>query len=825
MWIRRTASEHNCAPPGRLNPAAPPFHPGPGRARAGRPVLLALAAALLAAWGPGYAQAPAAAPADAGLQDAQAEELIATIRANAVDRGEFTLLRLPGGDFWVAARDLERLKLEPRPQAQRRLGGETYYSLRALGATTLQFDEAALALRADFPADSIAGTVIDLSNRPPPVRPTEPGRSLILSYRLAARDAGRDIPSVVAFDQDANLRVGPILLRQETRLEFTGGERRFIRGVSQAVWDDRRTGDRIVVGDTLSSAGSFGSAITGAGVRLVKLYDIVPDVITRPTATLRAASALPAEVEVAVDGSPIYRTTVGPGPITLNNLMLHGGIRTVRVTVTDASGRREVIEQPVLFTESVLAAGLHEYSYFAGRRSELGPQGEWRYREAAWQASHRYGATDHLTVSAGGEGSPEFATVGAGVTLRSDTLGLFSLELLANRRRGADRLAHGWAARYSRVGPGASFVFGHRRFDDGFRTFLTRPDNPFLRSETRLGVSTRMWAATLAAEVSRTADALATRDLALLRLSTSLGRTTTLSAELQASRVNGQREWAGYIFIRSDLGGAHWAGATARATGNARGWDVDVGKQVPYGEGVGYRAGVSTSVQAGAESSYGFLAGSWNLRPATLEFFGTNTLRGPAARYAELAVSGALVGVDGYWGLTRRVDDGFVLARLGVPQAGVEVSLNNQVQGVTDAQGLVFIPQVGSFGRQDLSINDKQLGMQYDIAERRKTIAPAYRSGTVVDFGGRKLSAVAGMAWLLTGGQRTPIAARSWHLQGPAGAVTIETGSAGDFYLENAATGSYRGELQAGQRTATCRLTIPPFDEAVHELKEGIICE
>jgi outer membrane usher protein len=135
------------------------------------------------------------------------------------------------------------------------------------------------------------------------------------------------------------------------------------------------------------------------------------------------------------------------------------------------------------------------------------------------------------------------------------------------------------------------------------------------------------------------------------------------------------------------------------------------------------------------------------------------------------------------------------------------------------------VPDLGAFGRQDVSVNDRQVGMQYNLQERRRTVAPAYRSGVVVDFGGKKLRAVAGMAWIARDGRREPITARAWTLTGPAATLRIETGNTGDFYLEDAPPGSYRGTLSGLQGVYSCRLAIPEFDEPVLDLKEGIVCE
>ncbi|GAB3776944.1 fimbria/pilus outer membrane usher protein [Ramlibacter monticola] len=772
--------------------------------------------ALLGAPPATHAQAPAAT-------QAQADELILTVRVNGVARGELMLLRQPQGEFWVRAEDLPQLKLEPVPDARRTVGAVPYYSLQGLGAESVEFDEAQLALAVRFPSRRLEGTVIDLGTRPPPVEVTQPRTSLILSYRLAASNAGQGQPTQVTFDTDANLRLGGLLLRQASRIAAGTDFNGYTRGTTQAIWDNLKAGQRYTAGDVLSSAGQYGTAITGAGLMLTKLYDMTPDVIRQPTATLRASTPVPAEVQVSVDGSTIYRGSVGPGPVTLDNLLLYGGMRNVQVTVTDASGRREVFSEPYLFTDFVLAQGLHEYNYFVGRRSELGADNAWHYREMAWQGFHRYGVTDSVTVGAGGEGNGDFSTLGGGLTLRSDMLGIVSLDLLANRDHETHSTAGGWSARYSYLTPRWSFQAGRREFGTGFRTFLTSDTSPFVQRETRVGVSTQLWQATLSADWVRTEDALGARDTGITRLSYNLNNRTMLTGQLQNTRDSeGRHDWAAFVFLRFDLDARRWIGATARSTSSVRAIDLEAGQMLPQGEGVGYRVGLSEERNAGSNGGSAFATAKWNLRPLSLEFLGT---RGGGSQFAEVAASGAVVAVDGAWGLTRQVNDSFALARLGVPQGGVEVLLNNQVQGRTDDRGMLFIPDLGAFGRQDVSINDKQVGMQYELAQRRKTVTPAFRSGTVVDFGGRKLSAVAGIASLVSAGRRTPIVGRAFTLAGPDATLKVETGNGGDFYLENAPPGTYRGRLEADGRAWSCRLAIPEFTEAVLELQEGIVCE
>jgi outer membrane usher protein len=774
--------------------------------------------------------AAACALASAGLHAQQApheepEELIAVVRANGVDRGEFTLLRQPDGDFLVPEGELARLKIKPAAAALRTARGESYYSMLRLGATGLRLDAEQLIVSADFPVDAYELTQLDLASRPapPPLLPAPP--SAALNYRASASQSSSG-PLQLRLSTELSARVGPVVVRQEFRYADAAA-RRLLRGATQVIRDDRARGTRWTAGDQVVRGDAFGTAFTGFGLSYARLFSITPELIRQPTAGARVSALGPSTVEVEVDGSPVYRTTVGPGPIALENLYWYGGARTVRITVTDPSGRRQVVEQPYLFTESVLARGLHEFSYFAGRRSRFAADESRQYLEPAWQAFHRYGATDDLTVQAGGEGSDRFATLGIGATARHQRWGVFGLDLLGSTDRAGGRSGHALAGRYTYLTPAIVANLSHRLQSTGFTTFADLIGAARPRSETRLGLSVPLGiAATLSADAVRARDAGGPRWSTAVRFSTALSRATTIQAEITRSRTPLVHDWGINVFLRQEVDVLHWVGATARATGEYRSLDLETGRQLVTGEGLNYRLGTTTTWRGHrAPATFATATTAWNLRPARLELNAVRQLRGGDSSAVEAAVAGSLVTIDGYWGLSRPVAESFALARLGVPHAGVEVLLNNLPQGRTGPDGTLLIPQVAAFGRQEVALNEKDLPIDYSLRTPRVVIAPDYRSGVVVDFAGRNLRAYAGQAWQVAGGARTPITSRAWTVQGPQGTIALETTREGDFYLEDAPPGRYTGSLVVKGVRLACVLQLPESKDIVTELPDGVVCE
>lgn len=798
MWIRATARD--------AAPAGPVARGGGARTA----ICLALTAGLLCTPPHGIA---ADTPAPVG------DEAIVTVQVNGIGLGDFIGIRTPD-DFWIASSDLPRLRLAgPAPPPS---GG--FVSLRALAATGWRFDESALLLQLDLPSAMLQGTRIDVGTTSNGPAGGHAPASLILSYRLSSRTSG-PTQSTQA-ETDLNVRLGGLLLRQENRLNVSGapGQRRLLRGRTQAIFDEPEQARRWVAGDVLSTGGAFAPATTGAGLLVSKVWGMTPDAIRQPRARIQASTALPADVELTVDGASVYRGRVGPGPIELENLQNQGGQRNLRLTITDSSGRQQVIEQPFLFTDTVLASGVHDYAYFAGRRSELDAAARWRYGGGIAQGFHRYGWSDSVTLSAGGEASADFHTVGSGVTLRLDRLGLVSLDALNNHDRESSTTRTGWSGRYTYQLPRFSVVASLRGFDAGFRSFQAAP-GLFPLNEKLVSISGAIGRTSVGFDWIDAQTTLGQRTSAALRIHSSLSNSSLISAEFRSTKSAGQRSHALTVFWRAYLDRDSWRGATLNvADSGNQVLTLDAGRQVPSGEGFGYRASVIEATGGGAPSRTAALGGTVNLGAATLDLQGAQEVRS-GTNSLEASLSGALLAIGGHVGAARLVGDSFALARLALPVEGIDVLVNNQVQGKTDRNGELLIPNLASFDRQEVAIDSRQVPMAYQVERPALLVAPPFRSGTVVQFGLSRVRAVAGKAWRLQEQVRTPLAHLAWTMVSGTRQLKVETTATGDFYVDNVEPGVYTGRLRVGPGELSCKLQIPESMDPVQELEEGIVCE
>jgi outer membrane usher protein len=156
--------------------------------------------------------------------------------------------------------------------------------------------------------------------------------------------------------------------------------------------------------------------------------------------------------------------------------------------------------------------------------------------------------------------------------------------------------------------------------------------------------------------------------------------------------------------------------------------------------------------------------------------------------------------------------------------AGVRVYQNNQEIGRTDARGKVFLPTMGSYVENQISIADKDVPMDYSLGEINRLVSPPLRSGSVIRFDARKYQAVTGKLYAKVDGESRPVEYHEIRMETDGREIAFPTGKAGEFYLENLPPGTYPASFEYKGRMCVVGLKVPESGEAIIDLG-GITCE
>ena len=763
-----------------------------------------------------------------GSPEAPYESLIVEVSVNRRSRGDFTVYRDRAGDYYFKPADVAALGLW-RPDAGRsaRIEGETFVSLRSLEPTEVSFDEARLILDIAFPAPRLQNQTYDLAPRRPRgvLEPREP--AAFVNYRLSSSDDRSPQPARLGLANEAVVRVGEAMLRNESALIREGGSTHVARYATQLIYDRREEQQRLTVGDHTATSGELGSTLAVGGIGFSKLYQMTPYFIRQPLAGFAGTVSTPSQVEVRLGGVPVFREQVEPGPFEIKNLQNFRGARDVEVVVRDALGREQVIGYPYYFADQALRAGLHEYSYSLGAlREEIGTSNS-SYGAGVMTVLHRYGASDRVTLGFRGELARELGNIGATVLHRDDRLGATSAGASFSTRDGregaAGSLAHVYQTRNFELHGAA------RGFSEGYSTAQDLLSPSGLRAEYGLGgsVTAPGWGSLY---IDRTVTrrwqpaGLPASTLTRVGYNYSFGSRASFFATLSHARtpVPDSQIFLG-LLISFDRTTTLNLNARQRE-GFGESYGAQLASAVPTGEGFGYRVGYdgASSGDANQLTTYA----QYNGRSASV------TLDALVARYGdtradryEAALLGAVAYAGGSWGLTRQIDDSFVAVQLAAPLEGVRVYSNNQEVGRTDRDGRLLVPHVGSFYETQITIDERDVPLDHTLGDLRRVVAPAYRSGSLLGFDVRKLRAVEGV--LSVGSEKGPRPAENAYvtLRRDGRVQEFSTGRDGRYYIEDLAPGRYEARLQSGARECRFALDVPASNEAILSLPEVTACD
>ena len=153
-----------------------------------------------------------------------------------------------------------------------------------------------------------------------------------------------------------------------------------------------------------------------------------------------------------------------------------------------------------------------------------------------------------------------------------------------------------------------------------------------------------------------------------------------------------------------------------------------------------------------------------------------------------------------------------------------KVFYNNDEIGRTNSSGKVFIPNLSAFLDNQISINDKDIPMDYTISDIMKFVSPPLRSGSFVTFDVAKFQAITGKLKIRIDGEARPAEFAEVIMLVDGQEMTFPTGKGGEFYFENVKPGSYRTLLKYVGKECIFDMIVPESSDMILDLKE-VICE
>lgn len=663
---------------------------------------------------------PATLPQDAAAPN----ELYLEVILNAEATGLILRFTQQGKGLRSSVENLQQLGLDP---ARFGAPGQAEVSLDAIAGIQYEYDPArqSISLRVDD--------------------------SLRMPYAVSARSAPRPAPSQVTPGAVLNYEVYSELgqtrrtalfndlryFNQHGVFSNTGtfsvgdGQREYVRFDTFWNHSDPETLESWQVGDLVSSSLSWSRALRMGGFQWRKNFQLRPDLLTFPVASVDGTALVPSSLSLYVNGVQQYSASVPSGPFVLNQVSGINGAGQATIITRDALGRSVTTTLPLYVDTRLLARELSDYSMEVGvLRRNYGRRSFGYANDPVASASGRYGVSDNLTVEAHGELTRGVLNGGMGALLRMGQSGVVNGSLAASGGRNKGMQA---SVGYQYMGPRFSIDAQSTRASANYGDVATIDGSPVVRKADRLSLNLALPAGqsvNLSYITYRSPGADVSK-IVTAGYTASLFKSLFLNASIfQDLRDSAQRGfYFGLSMAFDDIG---VSSSTSRQNNvNSRSFNAQ--QSADFGGGFGW------AVQAGT-------SGGFDYRQGQLEYLGnygrlTGRVQNSALSNASaLGLSGAVVMMDGHLAAARQVGNGFALVSTG-GVANVPVLHENRQIGVTGNSGYLLVPNLNAYGNNQIAIGTEGLDVDARVPVTNINVVPRSLSGVLASFPVERYSA------------------------------------------------------------------------------------
>ena len=707
---------------------------------------IAAAAATLAA------NAPVTAAAAADLA-AQPVELFLDARIDGERSGLLVSVIQHGARLRMTVETLRELGLDPG-----RFGveGRTDFALDEVPGLRYRYDAAAQTLDLNPAANLRATNVLSARN----VRATGPAqasRGLLVNYNLFAQSTGGAVAGSAElryFDPHGTLTSSGSAILRGKRRGYTRYDTSWVRP-----FQDRMT--TLQLGDTVTPSLGWTRALRLGGVEWRRNFELRPDLVTYPVASVAGSAVVPSSVDLYVNNVRQYSTEVPTGPFVIDQVAGLNGAGQATVITRDALGRQITTTLPLYVDTRLLARGLSDYAVSVGALRRDYGQHSFSYGGPAAIGSWRHGWSDTVTLEGHAEAGRGLGLLGAGVLARVPGAGVASASLAASGGR-----QRGWQAGlgYQYVSPRFALDLQSIRASAGYGDLGVLEGAPIARATDRASLSTSFGGGNsvsvnlIQLRLPKSAVTPIVSDpLGTVGAPGTVGAVGTVgnigapgfveeipavsrSLSLAWSRSVGRR---GYLSVGAyqDLVRRTERGITATfsmAFDSRISFNTNGGRQrgervasMSLGRAPDFEGGLGWAVQAG-------MNGRQRYDQAQVQYLGSHGRAGISTqkvggnRNTSIDVSGALVAMDGTVVAARQVGRGFALVSAGAPD--LPVLQDNRVIGRTDRNGRLLVPELQPYALNRIAIDPSSLPQDTRIDIANMDVVPRQNAGVVARF-------------------------------------------------------------------------------------------
>ena len=749
------------------------------------------------------------------------ERVVARVILNEEEKETYFLIFMADGDVLFPGPVLKEIGFKTIPPGIEK-EGTLYVSLRSLSPQVqFRFDEKTVTVRVTVDPQLLEPTVMDFSRQQSPTYHRDLMNSAFLNYSVISTNSTN--VQTLAAQSEVGIRIKEYLALSGFSYAKTTTTQRSVRGLTSVIRDYPDSQVRTVMGDASAFSGPLGSGAIIGGLSISRNFSLMPYFQRIPGLNYAGLLTTPSEVEVYVNGQLTKREHFGPGPFSLTNLPGTLGAGNTTVVIRDAFQNEQRIVNPYYLSSALLQPHLHEYSYNVGfRRTAL--QESFAYQEPVLLFSHRVGLSETLTAGFRGEANHQLINGGPLATFLLGRWGEVTTTGAISQEQGQT----GYAAfgTYTYIRSGFSVRTSVQNLSRAYSNLSldTIHAKPRLQWQGSLGYNFPFLGSLSATYTTASFYGQPTFEAVSLFYQ----RPVFTNFYFQASAIRtlaptpATEIFCGLTFF---LGSYHSGTVGVQSSpDHTLSETATFQKNAPRGPGWAYRFQGSRTEDT--------LAGNDVSTDDLVQYQGNHGVYGVGYRRVQgqdqdsvdLRMAGSVAFVDRGVYFSRPIPDSFALVKVGSLK-NVDVSYSNLSAGRTNAKGELLVPDLISYYENQLSIEDTDVAINYNLANVRKIATPWFRGGIVARFDATKVQGFVGHVFIREKGESKPAEYGNLVLSVPdQPPVTAVVGEGGEFYVENLQPGKVPVRVEWQQKICRFDIMIPGSEDLMVDL--GVLtCE
>jgi outer membrane usher protein len=479
------------------------------------------------------------------------------------------------------------------------------------------------------------------------------------------------------------------------------------------------------IGDGITRPSSWTAAVRIGGIQWASNFNTQENFIYYPLPSISGTAALQTPLDVFIRSSQVYSGQLPPGPYEINNLPVVTGAGNLRLESVDLLGRKVQIEAPYYVTPDLLKEGLHDYSYEIGTlRSNYGFKSN-DYRKLAGVLTHRYGLTNTCTIGIHSELTSKTQLVGIDVSKLVADWALVTVSGAINKSQ--NKTGQLFQASLTRQASPIGFGIRATTQSPAFRDLSTVTYNTPQKFSLQAYIGYHhetMGSLSVSYTTQKRQHFPKTQFItATYHKPIGLGYSCFISA---LKNIGSNKNYAIMLGISKSFDNNLIVEGTANKTSESERQSFSFNKGISGNYGTLYRGRISHEDNDLTGEAY----------VAKLTPYGDINMmatRYPSNNLYQVGASGAALYTQDSFVSTQKIN-----SSLGVVKAAdipdITVKNNNLEVGTTNRNGTLVIPNLNTFSRADIKLQDEDIPMDVSYQKSTRKFYADSTSAYLIDF-------------------------------------------------------------------------------------------